>query len=61
MPSRPVVAAPAERSLGKLSECVAGATVEFMVGPLVEAPTVLGKPLQRDLSGTGPLVAGPTG
>jgi mRNA-degrading endonuclease RelE of RelBE toxin-antitoxin system len=51
MPWRLVVAAPAERSLGKLSEGVAGAIVEFMVGPLVEAPTVLGKPLQRDLSG----------
>ena len=51
MPWRLVVAAPAERSLGKLTEGVAGAIVEFMVGPLVEAPTVVGKPLQRELSG----------
>jgi mRNA interferase RelE/StbE len=48
---RLVVAAPAERSLSKLTEGVAGAIVEFMVGPLVEAPTVVGKPLQRELSG----------
>jgi mRNA-degrading endonuclease RelE of RelBE toxin-antitoxin system len=51
MPWRLIVAAPAERSLGRLGQGVAGAIVEFMVGPLVEAPTVLGKPLQRDLSG----------
>ncbi len=48
---RLVVAAPAERSLGKLAEGVAAAIVEFMIGPLVEAPTVVGKPLQRELSG----------
>jgi len=47
---RLVVAAPAERSLGKLTEGVAGAIVEFMVGPLVESPTIVGKPLQRELS-----------
>jgi mRNA interferase RelE/StbE len=51
MPWRLVVAAPAERSLGKLTAGVAGAIVGFMVGPLVEAPTVVGKPLQRELSG----------
>lgn len=48
---RLVVAAPAERSLGKLAEGVAGAIVEFMVGPLIEAPKIVGKPLQRELSG----------
>jgi len=47
---RLVVAAPAEWSLGKLTEGVAGAIVEFMVGPLVESPTIVGKPLQRELS-----------
>ena len=51
MPWRLVVAAPAERSLSKLAEGVAAAIVEFMVGPLAEAPTIVGKPLQRDLAG----------
>lgn len=48
---RLVVAAPAERSLGRLADGVASAIVEFMVGPLVDAPTVVGKPLQRELAG----------
>lgn len=51
MPWRLVVAAPAERSLGTMSEGVAAAIVEFMLGPLTDAPTVVGKPLQRELSG----------
>ena len=46
-----VVAAPATRSLDRLSEGVAAAIVEFLLGPLVEQPTVVGKPLQRELSG----------
>lgn len=46
-----IVAAPAERSLGRLSEGVAAAIVEFMVGPLTDAPTVVGKPLRGELSG----------
>jgi mRNA-degrading endonuclease RelE of RelBE toxin-antitoxin system len=46
-----VVAAPAERSLGRLSEGDAAAVVEFILGPLTEAPTEAGKPLQRELSG----------
>ena len=46
-----VVAAPAERALGRLTEGVAAAIVEFMLGPLIEAPTVVGKPLRRELSG----------
>ncbi|MDQ3484208.1 MAG: type II toxin-antitoxin system RelE/ParE family toxin [Actinomycetota bacterium] len=45
------MAAPAERSLARLTEGVAAAIVEFMLGPLVEAPTVVGKPLQRELAG----------
>lgn len=51
MPWTLVVAAPAERSLARLTEGVAAAVVEFMLGPLIEAPTVVGKPLQRELSG----------
>lgn len=50
-PGTLVVAGPAERSLARLTEGVAAAVIEFMVGPLTEAPTVLGKPLQRDLAG----------
>ena len=46
-----VVAAPATRSLDRLSEGVAAAIVEFMLGPLVEQPTVVGKPLRRELTG----------
>ncbi|HUF33199.1 MAG TPA: type II toxin-antitoxin system RelE/ParE family toxin [Acidimicrobiales bacterium] len=46
-----VVAAPAERSLARLTEGVAAAVIEFMLGPLTEAPTAVGKPLQRELSG----------
>ncbi|MGI8794450.1 MAG: type II toxin-antitoxin system RelE family toxin [Acidimicrobiales bacterium] len=46
-----VVAAPAERSLARLTEGVAAAIVEFLLGPLTEAPTVVGKPLQHELSG----------
>lgn len=45
------VAAPAERTLSRLSEKVASAVVEFMLGPLVDAPTTIGKPLQRELTG----------
>jgi mRNA-degrading endonuclease RelE of RelBE toxin-antitoxin system len=51
MPWSLVVAAPAERSLARLTEGVAAAIVEFMLGPLVEAPTIVGKPLQRELAG----------
>jgi mRNA interferase RelE/StbE len=45
------VAAPATRSLDRLNEGVAVAIVEFMLGPLCEQPTVVGKPLQRELNG----------
>ena len=45
------VAASAERTLSRLPESIAAAVVEFMVGPLLEAPTVVGKPLQRELAG----------
>lgn len=45
-----VVAGPAERSLARLTEGIAAAVVEFMLGPLTEAPTIVGKPLQRELA-----------
>lgn len=51
MPWTLVVAGPAEPSLARLTEGVAAAVVEFMVGPLCEAPTIFGKPLQRELDG----------
>ncbi|MBN2622309.1 MAG: type II toxin-antitoxin system RelE/ParE family toxin [Acidimicrobiales bacterium] len=51
MPWALVMAAPEERSLARLTDGVAAAVGEFMLGPLIEAPTVVGKPLQRRLSG----------
>ncbi len=51
MPWALVVAAPAERSLARLSEGVAAAIVEFMLGPLTDEPTRVGEQLQRELSG----------
>ena len=48
---RLVVAASAERALGRLPEGVAAAIVEFMVGTLTEAPRRVGHPLQRELAG----------
>lgn len=45
------VAPSVERILSRLPERVATAIVEFMVGPLVEAPERVGKPLQRELAG----------
>jgi len=51
MPWQLVVAPAAERTLARLSGRVAAAIVEFMVGPLVEDPRRVGKPLQRELTG----------
>ena len=48
---RLVVAPSPERSLAQLSEKVAPAIVEFMVGPLLENPRRVGKPLIRELAG----------
>jgi mRNA interferase RelE/StbE len=48
---RLVVAASAERGLNRLQPKVASAIVEFMVGPLVDNPHRVGKPLLRELSG----------
>jgi len=48
---RLVVAASAERSLDRLPSKVATAIVEFMLGPLIEAPHRVGHPLERELVG----------
>ena len=46
-----VVAASAERKLGQLPEKFAAAIVEFMLGPLLENPRKVGRPLKRELLG----------
>ena len=51
MPWQLVVAPAAARTLARLSEKVAAAMVEFMLGPLADDPTRVGKPLQRELTG----------
>lgn len=48
---RLVVAPSVERSLASLPEKVASAIVEFMIGPLIENPHRVGKPLIRELAG----------
>jgi mRNA-degrading endonuclease RelE of RelBE toxin-antitoxin system len=48
---RLVVAASADRGLNRLPSKVASAIVEFMVGPLVDNPYRVGRPLLRELSG----------
>lgn len=45
------VAASAERTLARRPESVAAAIVEFLVGPLLESPERVGRPLQRELAG----------
>lgn len=45
------VTRPAERQLSRLSEAVAAAIVEFMLGPLIDNPYRVGGPLQRELAG----------
>lgn len=45
------IAASAERSLDRLPPKIATATVEFMLGPLIEGPRQVGHPLQRELTG----------
>ena len=45
------IAASAERSLDRLPTKIATAMVEFMLGPLIEAPRQVGHPLQRELTG----------
>lgn len=53
------IATSAERSLDRLPPKVAAATVEFMLGPLVEAPRRVGHPLQRELAGLWSARRGP--
>lgn len=48
---RLVLAASAERSLDRLPPKIATAIVEFMLGPLIEAPHRVGHPLERELVG----------
>jgi mRNA-degrading endonuclease RelE of RelBE toxin-antitoxin system len=50
-PWRLVLAASAERSLDRLPPKIATAIVEFVVGPLTEAPRRVGHPLERELAG----------
>lgn len=50
-PWRLEVAPACERTLARLSERVAAAIVEFLVGPLLDDPERVGKPLQRELEG----------
>ena len=50
-PWRLEVAPASERTLARLSTRVAAAIVEFLVGPLLEAPGIVGKPLLRGLKG----------
>ena len=45
------VAPACERTLARLPTKVAAAIVEFLVGPLLEDPGIVGKPLQRELEG----------
>lgn len=45
-----LVAPAAERSLSRLPEGVATAIVEFILGPLLDEPRRVGKPLQRELA-----------
>jgi mRNA-degrading endonuclease RelE of RelBE toxin-antitoxin system len=58
-PFRLVVAASAERALGRLPGRVAAAIVEFMLGALVEGPWRVGHPLQRELAGLWAAGRGP--
>lgn len=54
-----VVAASAERGLSRLSEGVAAAIVEFMLGALVQAPRRVGHELRRELAGLWAARRGP--
>ena len=45
------LASSAERTLTRLPDRVAAAVVEFLVGPLLEAPERVGKPLRYELEG----------
>jgi mRNA-degrading endonuclease RelE of RelBE toxin-antitoxin system len=45
------LASSAERTLARLPDRVAAAVVEFLVGPLLEVPEQVGKPLRYELEG----------
>lgn len=46
-----IVSAPARRSIDRLPAKIALAVVEFLLGPLLENPHRVGKPLRGDLAG----------
>ena len=46
-----VVAGPARRAIDRLPERVALAVLDYLVGPLLENPQGVGKPLRGDLVG----------
>lgn len=46
-----VVATPARRAIDRLPRKIALAVVEFLLGPLLENPYRVGKPLRGDLAG----------
>jgi mRNA-degrading endonuclease RelE of RelBE toxin-antitoxin system len=46
-----VVARPARRAIDRLPEKVAIAVLDYLVGPLLEKPKRVGKPLRGDLAG----------
>ena len=46
-----VVAGPARRAIDRLPEKIALAVLDYLVGPLIENPQRVGKPLRGDLVG----------
>jgi mRNA-degrading endonuclease RelE of RelBE toxin-antitoxin system len=50
-PCRLALASSAERALARFPHRVAAAVVKFLVGPLLEAPEKVGKPLRGELEG----------
>jgi mRNA interferase RelE/StbE len=54
-----LLTAPVQRGLDRLPANAAAAVAEFLVGGLLEAPTRVGKPLQRDLKGLWSARRGP--
>ena len=46
-----VVAGPARRAIDRLPEKIALAVLDYLVGPLLENPQRVGKPLRGDLTG----------
>jgi mRNA-degrading endonuclease RelE of RelBE toxin-antitoxin system len=46
-----IVAGPARRAIDRIPAKVAVAVLDFLVGPLIENPHRVGKPLRGDLAG----------